>query len=136
MVVWAMEIPRSAAIAALVELTQRALSGSPPTDPAQLATALGVPPSSLEELIDGFVRRGVLLRTAEPAGITLGRLPEQIPVVEILDILRGADSTAPASGREEQILGILQRRDQAVRHAFEGLTLRSLASEPTLFQGP
>jgi membrane protein len=124
------------AIAALVELTQRALRGGPPTDPAQLTAALGLPLSSLEELIDEFVRRGVLLRTAEPAGITLGRLPEQIPVVEILDILRGADSTAPASGREEQIVGILQRRDQAVRHALEGLTLRSLASEPPLFQGP
>jgi hypothetical protein len=33
-------------------------------------------------------------------------------------------------------LGVLQRRDQAVRHALESLTLRSLASEPALFQGP
>jgi membrane protein len=124
------------ALAALVELTQRALEGRPPSDPAQLAAALGFPLSSLEELIDGFVQRGLLLRAAEPAGITLARLPEQIPVVEILDTLRSADSTAPACGKEEQVLGILQRRDQAVRHALDGLTLRSLASEPTLFQGP
>jgi membrane protein len=124
------------ALAALVELTRRSLSGRPTSDPAQLAVALGVPLSSLEELIDGFVRRGLLLRAAEPAGITLGRLPEQITVVEILDTLRGAESAASASGGEEQVLGVLQRRDQAVRQALEGLTLRSLASEPTLFQGP
>jgi membrane protein len=124
------------ALTALVELTRRSLSGRPTADPAQLAAALGVPLASLEELIDGFVRRGLLLRAAEPAGITLGRLPEQITVVEILDTLRGAEATAPASGGEEQVLGVLQRRDQAVRQALEGLTLRALASEPTLFQSP
>jgi membrane protein len=123
------------ALAMLVELTRHSLGGKPPTDPAQLAATLGVPLASLEELIEGFVRRGLLLRAAEPAGITLGRLPEQIPVVEILDTLRGAEAPAPARGGEEQqVVGVLQRRDQAVRHALEGLTLRALASEPTLFQ--
>jgi hypothetical protein len=40
-----------------------------------------------------------------------------------------------SGGVEQQVLGVLQRRDQAVRQALEGLTLRALASEPTLFQG-
>ena len=124
------------ALTALVELTRGALGGRPIMDPARLAATLGVPQSSLEELIDGFVRSGLLLRAAEPAGIILGRLPEQITVVEILDTVRGAGANPPGSGGEEQVVGILQRRDQAVRQALEGFTLRSLASELTLVQGP
>ncbi len=120
------------ALAALIELTQGALGGRSIMDPVGLAAILGVPQSSLEELLDWFVRRGLLLRAAEPAGIVLGRLPEQITVVEILDIVRGAGSSPLGSGREEQVSGLLQRRDQAVRQALEGVTLRTLASEPAL----
>jgi membrane protein len=120
------------ALAALVELTREALGGRPIADPARLAVALGVPQSSLEELIDRFVRSGLLLRVAEPTGILLGRLPEQITVVEILDTVRGIGANPPGGGGEEQVLGILQCRDQAVRQALEGVTLRSLASEPIL----
>jgi membrane protein len=120
------------ALAVLVELTRGALSGRPLMDPARLAATLGVPQSSLDELIEGFVRSGLLLRAAEPAGIILGRLPEQITVVEILDTVRGTGSNPLGSGGEEQVLGILQRRDQAVRQALEGVTLRSLVSKPTL----
>jgi membrane protein len=120
------------ALAALVELTRGSLGDRPIMDPAWLAATLGVAESTLEELIDGFVRRGLLVRAAEPAGILLGRLPEQITVVEILDTVRGAGANPPGSEGEEQVLGILQRRDQAVRQALEGCTLRSLASEPTL----
>jgi DNA-binding IscR family transcriptional regulator len=101
-------------------------------DQARLAATLGVPQSSLDELVEEFVRSGLLLRAAEPAGILLGRLPEQITVVEILDTVRGAGSNPRGSGREEQVVGILQRRDQAVRQALEGVTLRSLVSEPPL----
>ncbi len=120
------------ALAALVALTRGALGSRPIMDPAGLAAALGVPQSSLEELLDRFVRRGLVLRAAEPAGIVLGRLPEQITVIEILDIVRGAGPNPPGSGEEEQVWGLLQRRDQTVRQALEGVTLRSLASEPTL----
>jgi membrane protein len=123
------------ALAMLVELTRRSLAGEPPADPAQLAAALGAPLASLEDLIEGLVHRGLLLRAAEPAGITLGRLPEHISAVEILDALHGAEATTSASGSaEQQGLGVLQRRDQAVRQALEGLTLRALASEPPLCQ--
>jgi membrane protein len=115
------------ALLALVELTRRHLSGQPPSAPVQLAAALGAPVSSLEGLIDELVRGGILLRAAEPPGVTLGRPPEQIPVVEILDTLCGAEPPEPTSGRQTQALGVLQRRDQAIRQALEGVTLRSLA---------
>jgi membrane protein len=119
------------ALGALVEITRRHLSGQPPADPAQLAAALGVPVSSLEELIDACVQRGLLLRATEPPGVTLGRPPERIPVVEIFDLLRGAEAPRPPRDGEAQVVGLLQRRDQAVRHALEGVTLSSLASAPS-----
>jgi membrane protein len=119
------------ALLTLVEIAQRYLLGKPTSDPAQLAATLGVPVSSLEGLIDEFVRDGFLLRAIEPTGITLGRPPEQITVVEILDALRGAECTEPALGGQDRVSGILHRRDQAVRQALADLTLRSLATAPS-----
>jgi len=116
------------ALVALVGITRRHLCGKPPVGVAQLAVTLSVPQSSLEELIEEFVKRGILLWAAEPPGVTLGRPPERIPVVEILDILRGTVSPGPPREGEAPVLDILQHRDQAVRQALEGVTLSSLAS--------
>jgi DNA-binding IscR family transcriptional regulator len=118
------------ALAALAEITRRHLSGQPPADPARLAAALGVPLSSLEGLIEQYVKDGVLLRSAEPPGVTLGRPPERIAVVEILDTLGGAEPVRLGGGGEDQILGVLQRRDQAIRQALTGVTLSSLVCHP------
>jgi DNA-binding IscR family transcriptional regulator len=124
------------ALVALVEITRGQLRGKPPVDVGQLAVTLSVPQSHFEGLIEEFVKRGVLLWAAEPPGVTLGRLPERMLLVEILDILRGIESTERASAGEEQVLGVLQRRDQVVRQALEHCTFRALASEPTQSQGP
>lgn len=119
------------ALAALVEIARRHLSGEIPYRPLELATELNVPQSTLEELIDEFVRRGILLRTAEPRGVALGRPPERVSVVEILDLLRDPDSFdvgLPQEG-EGSVASLLRLRDQVVRQALDGVTLRSLAVE-------
>ncbi|HEV8713077.1 MAG TPA: YhjD/YihY/BrkB family envelope integrity protein [Candidatus Binatia bacterium] len=128
---WGQSLPfrEQLALVALVEITRRHLGGKPPVDVAQLAETLSVPQSSLEGLIDEFVRRGVLLWAAEPPGVTLGRPPERIPVVEILDTLRGAEFTGPPCEGEDPVLDILQRRDQAVWQALDGVTLSSLSGD-------
>src|SRR5262249_36770334 len=118
------------ALAALAEIPRRHLSGQPPADPARLAATLGVPPSSLDGLIEQYVKDGVLLRSAGPPGVTLGRPPERIAVVEILDTLGGAEPAKLGGGGEDQILGVLQRRDQAIRQALTGVTLSSLVCHP------
>lgn len=118
------------ALLALVEVTQHYLAGKPPWQPTALAATLRVPLSDIEEFIDTFVQRGILLRAIEPAGIALGRPPEQVTVVEIFDTLRGPQPAGPLREDEDDPIGhILRRREQALQQAFAGVTLRSLVAE-------
>ena len=119
------------ALMALVQLTRRHIQGEPPWWPVNLAEALGVPLTSLDDVVDEFVERGLLLRTAQPEGIALGRPPEQVSVVEILDILRGADFEDPTSDGVASVTEVLLRRDQATRDVLNGITLKSLATDST-----
>jgi membrane protein len=113
------------AVSALVEITRRHLSETPPWEATELASYLGV--SSLDNLFDDFVRAGILLRSVEPEGIALARPPEAVPVKEILDIVAG--SNAPGVENAGPVAQVLIRRDQAIERAMEGMTLRSLVAE-------
>jgi len=114
------------ALSALVEITRRHLSESPPWEATELASYLGV--SSLDNLFDDFVRAGILLRSVEPEGIALARPPEAVSVKEVLDIVAG--SNAPGVENAGPATQVLIRRDQAIERAMEGMTLRSLVAEP------
>ena len=80
----------------------------------------------LEEFVDECVRRGILVRGAEPSGLTLGRAPESIPAVELLAILRGADSPPRDEGAGDAVLELLRKRDRSVAQALGEITVRSL----------
>ena len=119
-------------LTALVEVTRRYLSEQTPRSLPDLAQGIKVQLSALEELVDTLITKGLLLRTIEPDGIVLSRPPEQIALVEILDTLRstsGSDTTTP---QKDAISALLQRRDQAVSQALDGMTLGSLAAESSL----
>jgi membrane protein len=115
------------ALATLVMITRRYLTQEPPWRQAELSTALQISAAELEELVDKFVQQRILLRTIEPEGLALGRLPEDIPVSEILDTVNGHEQLTVAE--DTPIARVLRRRDQAARQALEGLTLRSLTAE-------
>ena len=122
------------ALSALVEIARRHSSDEPPWEQTELATRFGV--SSLGHLIDEFVRRGILLRSAEPEGVALARPAENVLVKEILDIVGG--STMPEVKNAGPIGDILLRRDQAAQKTLEGITLKSLVQEnsATVIQFP
>jgi DNA-binding IscR family transcriptional regulator len=113
----------------LVEITRRYLACEPPWRAPELAIALGAPLYLLEELIDGLVQRGVLLRTTEPEGIALGCPPEQLSVSEIIELLGAPLTLETVDAGQDPVTRLLQRRDEAVRQATQGITLRSLAAE-------
>jgi membrane protein len=113
------------ALSALAEITRRHLSAAAPWQPTELAAYLGV--SSLEDLIDDFVRAGILLRAAEPEGVALARAAETVTVKEVLDIV-GAAATVDAR-RPGPAKDILLCCDQSVQKALEGVTLKSLTEE-------
>lgn len=119
------------ALSALAEITRRHLTGEPPWRLAELASSLNVGVASLEEIIDDFIRRGLLFRTVEPEGLVPGRPPEQVKVSEILSALDGTnpDDTPAPTENDDPISRLLHRRDRAIQQAFEGVTLRFLASE-------
>ena len=83
--------------------------------------------SNLENLIDDFVRAGILLRSAEPEGVALARPPENVTVKDILEIV--SDSAMQDAKEAGPVADILLRRDQAVQKALEGLTLKSLVAD-------
>jgi membrane protein len=119
-----------AALGALAEVTRRHLAGERPVSAADLALQLNAPLSLMEDLLDEFVRRGVLLQSAEPEGVALARPPEQVTVTEAIEIVRDPNSSKPA--REELFPAVaetLRLRDRAARTALEGLTLRTLVSD-------
>ena len=122
------------ALSTLVEIARRHFSDEPPWEQTELAARFGV--SSLGNLIDEFVRSGILLRSAEPEGVALAKPPESVLVKDILDIVGG--STTPEVKNAGLIGDVLLRRDQAVQKALEGTTLKSLVQEnpPTVLQFP
>ena len=120
------------ALTALAAITQRYLAEQAPWSVAALAKNMRVQLSALEPLIETLLAQGVLLQTVEPEGIVLGRPPEQIAVVSVLDILYtpGGEPAATAGG--DAISALLDRRNRAVERALDGLTLRSLATDDSL----
>jgi membrane protein len=113
------------ALSALIDITRRFLSGKPPRQPNEIAAALGV--SGLGNITDVLVSRGILLKCADPPGITLARPPEDISAKEILDALDPSDrEDLNASG---VVSDVLTRKEQAIEKAVEGMNLKSLAAQ-------
>jgi membrane protein len=123
------------ALGALAEVTRRHLAGERPVGLADLAHQLNAPHSLMEDLLDAFVRRGVLLRSAEPDGVALARPPERVTVTEVLQIVRDPDGTEPAQETLSAVSEALRLRDRAARTALDGLTLHTLAEGSSALLG-
>jgi membrane protein len=118
-------------LAALVEITRRYLAGQPAYRLDALSLAIDAPLATLDELAETFVARGILVRATEPESVVLSRPPEQILVVDLLDAIRdpaSVDAQTPEKSANA-VSDVLRRRDEALRDALDGVTLRSLASE-------
>ena len=115
------------ALSLLSEIARAYLSGAAPLRESELSDRLGVPLGQIECIIDKCVGRGLLLRSAEPPGVSLARAPENISIAEILETVRG-ETTVPIR-EDNRIAEALQRRDTALRQALDGITLKSLVQE-------
>ncbi len=120
------------ALTVLATITQRYLAEQPPWSAPDLAKSMRVQLSALEPLIETLLAKGVLLQTVEPEGIVLGRPPEQIEVVHVLDTLYTPGGEPAAIDSGDAVSALLDRRNQAVRQALDGITLRSLATDGPL----
>jgi membrane protein len=117
-------------LAALTEITRRYLSGQPAYRLDELSRATDAPQTTLEELVDVFVARGILVRASDPESVVLSHPPEQFLVVDLLHVIRdpaSVDARTPEA-RVNAVSDVLHRRDEALRSALGEVTLRSLAA--------
>ena len=116
-------------LAILLQMTRRYYGGSPPLEEWRLARSLNVPLSVVESAIKHLIEGGIVVRTVEPEGVSLGRPPEQVSLVEIIDLVRAHDQAGPLFTNEgmQEAAKVLRQRDEAVENMFEDVTLRTLA---------
>jgi membrane protein len=119
------------ALQMFIAIARRTLTQQPPWKENELAREINTRTTELEELVDKGVRRGLLLRTAEPKGVALARLPEHITIPDLFDFVDYSESGAVETLTQgnDPVGRVLHLRDQAIRQAFANLTLRSLAFE-------
>lgn len=118
----------------LMHIARRYLRGERPYRLFELASALNVPLSEVEEQVEELVERGILCRMIEPEGVGLAKPPEFVSIREVLDMARGKGlmDTMFAGEPQHPVDILLHHRDRAVDLALAGVTLRSLAVEEKL----
>jgi len=112
----------------LRHMTSRYVAEQPPVREEELARLFKVPLSVVEDLIKELIPTRLVVRTSEPEGLTLGRPPEQVTVLEVLGIIRQGFPYQKNLGEDDAVSTILQKRDRAVQSALDGETLRTFAS--------
>jgi membrane protein len=119
-------------LGALIEITRGYLAGATPAEPADLARELGTPLTVVEDVIQDFVAAGLLVHTADPDGVMLARPPDDVSVVDVLACLREPPSSYDVDPAliAPPVTAALRRRDEAVRDALGGVSLRALATTP------
>lgn len=128
----------SLALNVLVLLIRRYTAGEPPVQTHALSATLGVPLSAVEDILEDFVEHHLMYRTTNPKGIILGRPPERITVLEVLQLVSHQEWPRPdvAQNGHDPVETLLRQRDQAVHDALQGVTLAMLAAEPAAFFTP
>lgn len=127
------------ALTLLVHIIRRYMAGEPPFQTQELAAKVEVPLSAVEDILDDFMEHHLIYQTVEPKGLTLGRPPEQITVLEVLQLVchKELPPTAIEQKRRDPVGTLLRQRDQAVHDALAGMTLAMLAAEePASFLTP
>jgi membrane protein len=114
-------------LTALVAIAHHHVSGEGPVSERQLSDRLGVSLGQIDEIVERFVRHGVLLRAADPPGLSLAAPPETISAVKVFKIA-GGDFESPDAERDV-VFELLRQRDSALQRGLEGITLRSLVDE-------
>jgi membrane protein len=111
----------------LREIARVYLAAKPPLTEDQLSAVLKIPLAQIECAVDQCISRSLLLRSAEPRGISLARPPENISAIEILQTVHGELMIPPTT--EDTVAQLLQRRDLALLNGLNGVDLKTLAEE-------
>lgn len=122
------------ALSVLLVLGRRYVNGQGPWSMNELAIELRLPVSLVEEQVQHLVEASLLGLMARPEGVSLTKPIELISVMEVLNAIhkgKVADATMLLDA-DDAIREVLNRRDEAVKTALEGHTLRSLIESSTV----
>lgn len=119
------------ALNVLILIIRRYTAGEPPIQTHALSAKLGVPLSAVEDVLEDFIEHHLMYRTTDPKGVILGRPPERITVLEVLQLVSHKEWPRPdvAQQGHDPVETLLRQRDQAVHDALQGVTLAMLAAE-------
>ena len=119
------------ALNVLVLIIRRYTAGEPPVQTHALSAKLGVPLSAVEDILEDFMEHDLMYQTTDPKGIILGRAPESITVLEVLQLVSHKEWPRPdvVQKGHDPVATLLRQRDQAVHDALQGVTLATLAAE-------
>jgi Rrf2 family protein len=120
--------------------------GGPPLSLAEIARREGMPLAYLEQLVAPLRRAGVVEGTRGlHGGYRLAKRPEQVTVLEIVELMEGPVAPveclaegyqAGACSREPECLSrpLWGRLQQAVKQVLGGTTLADMMREPGMFE--
>ena len=120
------------AVRLAVRVSTRFVQGLRPAGIGALAAELEVPEATVEEIVEPLVREGVLLRAEESGddqALALGRDPDQVRVLEIVDAIAGRRGTVPGGSEEATdrvVAEALERLEEERRDSAHNVTLRRL----------
>ncbi len=115
-------------LAILGHITRRFVRGKPPLKEEHLARIQKVPLTIVEPLLNDLLKARILIRTDRPQGVMLARPPEQIRIVDVLNVVQHQahqSSRAFATG-SDSISQLLRKRDAAIEDALGATTLRHM----------
>src|SRR5262249_30945934 len=114
--------PGEIGLIALLEIAPRHHAGPAASTIVDVPVLNGAPLTILEDLVEGFVARGILARAVEPPGLILARPADQLLVVDLLDAIRnpGVDDVQAHGAGAAAVLGVLRRQDEVLREALQG----------------
>ena len=108
---------------AVVAMAELARSGSRPMPIKELAERRGIPEQFLEQLFSTLRRNGLLTsHRGMRGGYTLARDPEQINVLEVVQVLDGR-----VGGEADEAGGIWADGVKALREVFSNTTIAEIA---------
>jgi DNA-binding IscR family transcriptional regulator len=116
------------AVRGMVAIADAFVHGNPPPTGQELASLMRVPDKLVEEVLDVFVKRGLLVRTTRGA-YAIARDLEKITLTQIVETMKHDSEFSvppPACVEDASVRAVLHSLDHALERSSRNLSLRGL----------
>jgi membrane protein len=116
------------AVRAMVAIGDAFVAGKAPPTLQELACLMRVPDKLVEEVLDVFVKRGILVKTTRGAYVIIRDL-QKISVTQIVDAMKHDSEFSvppPATVEDASVRAVLHALDRTIERSSRNLNLREL----------